>query len=592
MREFSSAPLLWLGLILAFACIPIVPCIPAFWITLWVYIGIYSLVAIGLVLLTGVGGMTSFGQAAFVGFGAYTSAVLTSRYGWSPWATLPAVVLTAGVSASLLGLVTVRLSGHFLPLGTIAWSISIFYLFGNVEELGRFDGISGLPAFDLFGVSLASADRVFYLVWFCVLLAIVVSSNLLDSRMGRAIRALRGGSQAAESFGVKTAYAKLTVFVYAALLAGVAGWLYAHVQRAVSPSPFGVHAGIEFLLMAVLGGSGYVLGGVLGATIVTILKDQLQSVLPKLIGSDGNFETIVFGILMVVILQVARQGLWPMFARFLPQPKPQQIHKSAMALPRRPMPDKGRLILSVEAARMQFGGLVAVNDVSFKVNAGEIVGLIGPNGAGKSTTFNLVTGVLRPTAGSIRFMDSQIVGKLPREVAALGMARTFQHVKLAAQMSVLENVALGAHLRGGRGTLSAMLRLDRSEEASLLREAARQLERVGLIEHMHKPAASLALGQQRIAEIARALCLDPCLLLLDEPAAGLRFAEKQQLAVLLAQLRAEGMTILLVEHDMDFVMKLTNHLVVLDFGTKIAEGAPDVVARNPAVLEAYLGGVE
>jgi ABC-type branched-subunit amino acid transport system ATPase component/ABC-type branched-subunit amino acid transport system permease subunit len=576
--------------ILAFAALPLLP-LPDFWITLWCYIGLASLVAIGLVLLTGVGGMTSFGQAAFVGIGAYTSAVLSSRYGISPWLTLPACLLTTGGAATLLGLVTVRLSGHFLPLGTIAWGIAIFYLFGNIEWLGRYDGISGLPPFSVAGHPLIDSRAVFYVIWLVVLVAVVLSENLLDSRTGRAIRALRGGTQAAESFGVPTARAKLIVFVYAALLAGVSGWLYAHVQRAVSPSPFGVNAGIEYLLMAVLGGSGHVLGGVFGATVVTILKDNLQSFLPRLIGSDGNFETIVFGILMVAILQFARQGLWPMVLRLLPAPGAPSVDMGAEPLPRRVLPAAGSPLLAVDKARMQFGGLLAVNDVGFALRAGEIVGLIGPNGAGKSTTFNLLTGVLRPTGGSIRFLDREVAGLPARDIAGQGVARTFQHVKLVAGMTVLENVAIGAHLRGHAGVVASMLRLDRAEERRILREAAVQLTRVGLGEHLDKPAGSLALGQQRVVEIARALCLDPALLLLDEPAAGLRFGEKQQLAALLSQLRAEGVSILLVEHDMDFVMKLTDHLVVLDFGQKIAEGTPQAVAANPAVVEAYLGGV-
>ena len=589
MKEFSSAPRLWALVLIAFASLPQLPGIPDFWITLWGYIGIYSLVAIGLVLLTGVGGMTTFGQAAFAGFGAYTSAVLTSAYGFSPWMSLPFALLVTGLGALLLGAVTVRLSGHYLPLGTIAWGICIFYLFGNVGLLGRFDGISGLPPFTIGPISLIDARAVFYLVWFCVLVAIVLSSNLLDSRMGRAIRALRGGTQAAESFGVRTAQAKLLVFVYAALLAGLSGWLYAHVQRAVSPSPFGVNAGIEYLLMAVLGGSGYVLGGVFGATIVTILKDNLQSLLPKFIGSDGNFETIVFGILMVVILQFARQGLWPLAARLLPPEKPRRIDPDAQPLDSRQMPETGVVLLEVEKARMQFGGLVAVNDVSFKLKAGEIVGLIGPNGAGKSTTFNLLTGVLRPTSGSIRLGGEEIAGRPAREIAARGVARTFQHVKLVSGMTVLENVAIGAHLRGRAGVLSSMLMLNRNEEDRLFREAARQLERVGLGEHMHKAASSLALGQQRIAEIARALCLDPYLLLLDEPAAGLRFAEKQQLAQLLSQLRQDGMSVLLVEHDMDAVFALADHLTVMVNGQVIASGTPAEIRANKQVLDAYLG---
>ena len=591
MTGASVSPLLRVAAVVLLAAVPILPGVPDFWVTLGGYIGLYSLVAIGLVLLTGVGGMTSFGQAAFVGFGAYTTAVMTAKLGFSPWATLPFALLTTGLMALAIGLVTVKLSGHYLPLGTIAWGISFFYLFGNIEWFGRYDGISGLPPFALGRISLIDARAVYYLIWIAVLVAVVLSENLLDSRIGRAIRALRGGSVAAEAFGVDTARAKLIVFVYAALLAGVSGWLYAHVQRAVSPSPFGLSAGIEYLLMAVLGGSGYVLGGVLGAAIVTVLKHQLQNILPKLIGADGNFETIVFGILMVAVLQLAREGLWPFMMRLMPAPAPKIVDAGAEPLEHRVPPGRGEPLLQVSRARKQFGGLVAVNDVSFMVKGGEIVGLIGPNGAGKSTTFNLLTGVLPATGGEINYRGELIDGLPSRKIAERGIARTFQHVKLVPSMSVLENVAIGAHLRLRPGVIASMLRLDRVPEARLIAEAARQIERVGLAEHMHKPAGSLALGQQRVTEIARALCLDPALLLLDEPAAGLRFNEKQQLAELLSRLRGEGMSILLVEHDMDFVMNLTNHLVVLDFGTKIAEGTPAEISVNPVVLEAYLGGV-
>jgi ABC-type branched-subunit amino acid transport system ATPase component len=314
--------------------------------------------------------------------------------------------------------------------------------------------------------------------------------------------------------------------------------------------------------------------------------------LPKLIGVDGNFETIVFGILMVVVLQAARDGLWPYFAGLFPKPHDKPVSTTAAALAARPMPVRGSPLLHVDTARKQFGGLVAVNDVSFDVKAGQVLGLIGPNGAGKSTTFNLLTGVLWATSGVIRFAGTAIERLPARAIAGLGVARTFQHVKLVPSMTVLENVAIGAHLRGNAGVFKALLRLDRAEEARLLGDAARQIERVGLGPHMHKPAASLALGQARVTEIARALCLDPTLLLLDEPAAGLRYAEKQQLAALLSKLRDGGLTVLLVEHDMDFVMNLTDRLVVLDFGTKIAEGSPAEIRVSPVVLEAYLGGVD
>ena len=579
-----------LGVFLAFILVaPLV--LSEFHITLLNYIGLYSIVALGLVLLTGVGGLTSFGQAAFVGMGAYTTAYLSTAFGMSPWLTLLVGLALTFAMSLFLGFISLRLSGHYLPLGTIAWGISLYYLFGNMEFLGGYTGISSLPAINVFGLALDSGRKVHYLIWTLALLALLSIHNLLDSRSGRAIRALKGGGLMAESFGVDTARMKIIIFIYAALLASLSGWLYAHLLRFVNPTPFSINAGIEYLFMAVVGGAASVWGAVVGAGILTILKQWLQDVLPRILGQSGNFEMIVFGVLLVLLLQRARDGIMPLAVRYFPGPN-KPLPAATQALPQRVRPATGEILLEVKAARKAFGGLVAVNDLSFAMNSGEILGLIGPNGAGKSTVFNLVTGVLPPTGGEVHFRGERIDALSARVIVLRGMARTFQQVHLLSTMSVLENVAMGAHLRGVKGVVSAALHLERSEEAKLLAEAARQLERVGLGTSIHEQAGSLPLGQQRILEIARALCADPVLLLLDEPAAGLRYQEKRALAELLRKLRSEGMSILLVEHDMDFVMKLVDRLVVMDFGEKLAEGLPQEIQANPAVLEAYLGGVK
>ena len=575
----------FIALLLALPQLPV----PEFWITQLNYIGLYAIVALGLVLLTGVAGLTSFGQAAFVGVGAYTTALLTVNQVLSPWLTVFVGVAITCAGALVIGWMTLRMSGHYLPLATICWGLALNYLMANVDFLGKFDGILGVPSLDFFGTPLHHGRALFYLVWSIAIAAALALLNLLDSRPGRAIRALRGGVTMAESMGVSTFRYKVIVFVLAAALASISGWLFAHFQRTVNPSPFGLKMGIEYLFMAVVGGVGSVWGAFTGAAVVKLIEDQLQVWLPRLVGASGNYEIIVFGITLVLVLKYAPEGLWPFIARRLPARMRARDWDHAAPLPARPKPARGELLLDVVAARKQFGGLVAVNDVSFQIRAGEILGLIGPNGAGKSTTFNLVSGVLPLTRGEVRFRGVSVDHASARQIARLGMSRTFQHVKLVPDMTVLENVALGGHLRTATGTLRAMLRLDRAEERRLLHEAERQLERIGLREHAGELAGNLALGPQRLVEIARALATDPSLLLLDEPAAGLRLREKQALGAVLRQLKDEGLSILLVEHDMDFVMGLTDRIVVMEFGTRLTEGTPAEVQASPAVRAAYLG---
>jgi len=577
-----------LALVAVLIALPLLP-LPDFWIIQLNYIGIYALPVLGLVLLTGVGGLTSFGQAAFVGIGAYTTAYLTVNLGLSPWLTLFIGLGLTALSALVIGAITLRMSGHYLPLATIAWALSLYYLMGNLDALGKYDGILGVKGLQWFGLEIGQL-RVFYaLVWALVLLAAFALIRLLDSRTGRAIRTLAGGTQMAEAMGVNTLRHKIGIFVLAALFASISGWLFAHFQRTVNPSPFGLRMGIEYLFMAVLGGVAQVWGAIAGAGIVKLLEDQLQVLLPKLIGTSGSYEVIVFGILLVLVLKYLPDGLWDFVDRRLPRPPRAVDWQNAEPLPARERPAPGSVVLQVEAIRKTFGGLVAVNDISFTARAGEIVGLIGPNGAGKSTTFNLITGVLSLTSGTVRFRGESVGGLGARRIAQRGVSRTFQHVKMIPDMTVLENVALGAHLRSHRGALAAMLRTDRVEERRLFKEAQRQLERVGMGEHLHQLAGNLAMGQQRLLEIARALCADPALLLLDEPAAGLRHKEKQALAAVLRQLRGEGMGILLVEHDMGLVMDVCDRLVVMEFGTHLMEGTPAEVQQSPKVRAAYLG---
>ncbi|MGO3384423.1 MAG: branched-chain amino acid ABC transporter ATP-binding protein/permease, partial [Acinetobacter guillouiae] len=558
--KFKSLFLIFVAIV---AISPLV--LPTYQVTLLNYIGLNALVVLGLVLLTGVGGMTSFGHAALVGIGAYTTAYITASQElpsflmWtngSVWAALIVGILITVVSAMLVGGLTLKLSGHYLPLGTIAWGISLYYFFSTIETLGGHSGISNIPSIEILGYALDTNNKMFYLIWLILFVAILLTRNLLNSREGRAIRALKGGQVMAESMGVNTFRSKMVVFVISSIFASISGWLYAHNQSFINPTPFGLQMGIDYLFMALLGGVGSIWGAILGSGIFTMMRQWLQDYLPIFLGDDGHYETIVFGLLIVLLMQKAPSGLWPLILKFVPERFKAKDQKIVITEPTRELPSlelplKGTLILEAKDVTKRFGGLVANNKMNLKIHAGEILALIGPNGAGKSTMFNQISGVDVPTEGEVLFNDKKINGIPSREIAKLGLSRTFQHVKILPEMTVLENVVIGAHLRGQKGVVTSLLRLDREEENNLLNEAKAQLERVGLGDYLYTEAGNLALGQQRILEIARALCARPTLLLLDEPAAGLRFKEKQALAELLSKLRLEGMAILLVEHDMD-----------------------------------------
>jgi branched-chain amino acid transport system permease protein len=594
----------WLVRLMALLAVVAIPALlPPSLVSLSNFIGQYAIVTMGLVLLTGIAGLMSFGQAAFVGLSAYTCAILATRtdlppvlalIGSNAWLSLVAALLVTGIAAWAIGLLTLRLSGHFLALSTLAWGLSLYYLFGTMDLFGRYAGIAGIPYVKVFGLPLNLPSSMFYLTAAFCLLSGLCLQNLLDSRQGRAIRALKGGIVMAEAMGVNSSQMRLVTFIVAALLAGISGWLYAYSQRFVAPTPFSVHSSINYLFMAVIGGVGNLWGSIAGAGAFTILENWLQKDIGRSLGLNLNVDAIAFGLVILTIVIKSPEGIWPLLTRRWSWRSPAHPRSFASAEPllRRPTLARGAQVLQIEEVTKAFGGLIANKSVSFDLKAGEIVALIGPNGAGKSTLFNCITGLSPATSGRIRFCGTLIEQMTSREIALRGISRTFQHVRILPEMSVLENVAIGAHQRGTAGVLRSVFRLDRAEEKRLLGEAARQIKRVDLADHIHSPAGDLALGSQRILEIARALSSDPVLLLLDEPAAGLRYNEKQRLAELLRQLRDEGLSVLLVEHDMDFLMGLADHVLVLEAGSKISEGSPEYVQSDPAVIAAYLGGEE
>ncbi len=570
-----------------------------------VYALIYSLAALGLSLLMGLAGQVSLGQAGFFAIGAYTQAVLVTRYEVGGLvASVAAVAVTMAV-ALLVGLPLLRLRGHYLALATLGFGIIVTVLAAESEFLGATSGIFGVPKPEFNGRTYDSATEYFLLLVPVVLLGLLLARNVVESRIGRALGAVNDSEVAAESLGVDTFRLRVQVFVLSAAFASVAGTAFAHWLGVINPNAANFPLSVSFLLMAVLGGVGSVYGAVVGAFAVEGLDDGLRRLIPELVpGAVGEVQLIGFGILLTVIMIFLPGGLyqlWTMVRRRLSEsdldrggapaadgtaPAPD----TGPLLAREGRPAPGTPLLEVTGLTKRFGGVTAVDGLDLTVYAGEIVALIGPNGAGKTTAFNMISGAVVPSAGTVTMAGARVDGRKPHVFARAGATRTFQNLQIFTSATVLGNVMVGRHLRSRTGLLGAALVLPaRGEERALEASARELLDLLGLGPDADRLAVDLPFGRQRLVEVARALALEPDLLLLDEPMAGLSGAERRDLARLLRRLRSGGMAIVLVEHDVEAVLALADRVVVLEDGVRIALGTPQEVRHDPAVVAAYLG---
>ena len=553
------------------------------------YAAIYALPAIGLSLLLGNTNQISLGQAGFFGIGAYTVAYLTTRWslpagvGW-PLAALLGVVLATLVGL-VLGVVALRFRGHYLATATLAFGVIFYGIVHESRQVGSVSGITGVPFAQLGSLRL-TGDAAYWFSWALVFAVAVLTANLVRSRTGRAFEALRSDALAAEGLGIPTRQYKILAFAYAGACAGLGGTLFAPFLGLIVPDAAGVQLSIDLLLMVVLGGSGSVSGAIFGAALIGFIDVSGHQY--------ENIRQVAYGVLVVAVVALAPGGAFGLLGTLLRRrTAPTSPRIAAAVAP--PVAARARASrtapLEVRGATQRFGGLVAVNDVSFTLAPGSLTALIGPNGAGKTTLFNAICGVNRLAGGSVHIDGIDVTGWPAHRIAAAGVGRTFQNTRLFNDMTVFENVMTGAFRTTHAPLATDLLALPAARRATA--EAAERayatLERLQLLPLADTPARVLSFGERRRVELARALAAEPDLLLIDEPAAGLVAAEREVLHADLAALRAAGTTVLLIEHDMRLVMAVSERVMVLEFGRLIGDGTPAEVQANPAVIAAYLG---
>jgi branched-chain amino acid transport system ATP-binding protein len=541
-----------------------------------VTVGLTAIVGIGLNVLLGLNGQISLGHVAFYAIGAYTVGILTTNYDWSFWPALIASGIVTGLAGMLLAIPALKVRGPYLAMVTIAFGFVVEQGAAEWQGLtGGWNGLSGIPGPSVFGTEIGERG-IAYLTLALVVVAAAAFAWLSRSVWGHAMRAVRDSESASISIGLDPTLVRTAAFGISAVAAGVAGGVYAPISNFISPESFPFFQSILFLLVVMLGGADRVIGPIVGALVVVLL--------PELLATLGQYRLLFVGLLMLAVLRLAPTGLVGLIAGLLPNKGRQTNASERSDIARFLASDSGGRALAVRDLSVSFGGVHAVRNLTFAAQPGAITSIIGPNGAGKSSALNVICGFYRPDAGTARLGDRIVSTLRPYQIPRAGIARTYQTSQLFASMSVLDNVAIA--LRRGRlmpNFLSGVRGADDAEIAESL------LAFVGYKGPLECPADALAHVDKRLVEIARALAVRPRVLALDEPAAGLNTEDTAAIGALLRKLAAAGIAVILVEHDMDLVMGVSNHVIVLDAGAKIAEGTPAQVAANPAVLEAYLG---